>query len=94
MSLEEKYLINQARTAEERAKALEIECEALRSEIVRIKAHAVPLTESEAFKAYTTKTGKRLPNIGESRAQLMEIVRAIEWAHGIISRPANKPERP
>ena len=38
MSLEEKYLINQARIAEGRAKALEIERDQLRAEVKRLRA--------------------------------------------------------
>lgn len=43
----------------------------------------VQLTETEIFKAYTTATGKVLPNMGSSRAELVAITRIVERAHGI-----------
>lgn len=46
-------------------------------------AEPVQLTEVEIFKAYTTATGKVLPNMGSSRAELVAITRIIERAHGI-----------
>ena len=46
-------------------------------------AEPVQLTETEIFKAYTTATGKVLPNMGSSRAELVAITRIVERAHGI-----------
>ena len=46
-------------------------------------AEPAQLTETEIFKAYTTATGKVLPNMGRSRAELVAITRIIERAHGI-----------
>ena len=47
-----------------------------------------PLAEPEIFKAYTTLTGKRLPYIGSSRAELIAVVRMTEAAHGITGDEA------
>lgn len=42
-----------------------------------------PLSEEEIYKAYEIALGKKLPNMGASRAELIEITRAVERAHGI-----------
>ena len=42
-----------------------------------------PLSEVEIFKAYETGLGKKLPNMGASRAELIALTRIVERAHGI-----------
>lgn len=46
-----------------------------------------PLSEVEIFKAYEMAVGKKLPNMGASRAELIAITRIVERAHGIGGEP-------
>ena len=50
-------------------------------------AEPVQLTETEIFKAYTTATGKVLPNKWGVREELVAITRIVERAHGIEAAP-------
>jgi hypothetical protein len=42
-----------------------------------------PLSDVQAFKAYTQGTGMQLPNLGKLRSELLTLVRAVEAAHNI-----------
>lgn len=68
MSLHEKYLINQACIAEERAKQLEIELNELRAEVYRLK---IPLTNRKI---------RIMQEDGIFLRSTTEIVRSIEQA--------------
>jgi hypothetical protein len=54
------------------------------TEVRPVYCHPVqPLSDVQAFKAYTQGTGMQLPNLGKWRDEFLTLVRAVEAAHGI-----------